>query len=307
MEHTHEFVVTEHRERLDKIIQTQLPQLSRGQVQALIKDGLVSVNDKVLKAGEKLKGGETIRIALPAQDTPKIEAQDMPLTVLYEDEFIAVIDKPSGLVVHPAVGNWSGTLVNGLIARYPDMVEMTESDDTDEARVGIVHRLDKDTSGVMVIARTLEATRHLVEQFQERVVDKQYIALLERAPKTLTGIVDVPIGRDPKFRKRMSVQASGRPSKTQYEVLDNDFRDGQVLVKVTLFTGRTHQIRVHMAFLGCPVVGDELYGFRKRRVTLARQFLHASHLGFNHPVTGERLSFDSPLPEDLQQVLRELR
>ncbi len=302
----YEFTIEEKGERLDKLVHAQLLRLSRVQVQALIKEGLVSVNGvPVTKAGEKFKGGErvSVRVVLPQETLP--EAEDIPLKVYYEDDALAVIEKPAGLVVHPGAGNESGTLVNALLARYPELLAMAEEeDDADERdRVGIVHRLDKDTSGLMVIARTHEAHRLLAAQFQERSVEKIYLALVERAPKSLQGMIDAPIGRDPRQRKRMAVQANGRPAQTQFEVIDQDFRDGQALLRVTLFTGRTHQIRVHMAFIGCPVVNDPLYGFRRPRLALRRHFLHATHLAFDHPLTGARMSFDSPLPQELVDAL----
>lgn len=305
-EEHYEFTVEAKSERLDKLVHAQLPRLSRVQVQTLIKEGLVSVNGMpATKAGEKFKSGEriSVRVVLPHQTLP--EAEDIPLKVYYEDDALAVIEKPAGLVVHPGAGNESGTLVNALLARYPELLAMAEEeDDADERdRVGIVHRLDKDTSGLMVIARTHEAHRLLAAQFQERSVEKIYLALVERLPKSLQGMIDAPIGRDPRQRKRMAVQANGRPAQTQFEVIDQDFRDGQALLRVTLFTGRTHQIRVHMAFIGCPVVNDPLYGFRRPRLALRRHFLHAAHLAFDHPLTGARMSFDSPLPQELVDAL----
>lgn len=304
-----EFMATERGERLDKLVQQHLPTLTRVQVQALIKEGQVTVDGKAVKAGEKFKGGEQVRVELPVYTSNAPLAEEMSLNILYEDDSLVVLDKPAGLVVHPGAGNTSGTLVNGLLARYPELALMAgeEEDDDERERVGIVHRLDKDTSGLMVVARNAEAHRILSAQFQDRQVDKVYIALLERTPKTDTGIIDAPIGRDPRQRKRMGVQANGRPAKTQYEVTDSDFRNGEALIRATIFTGRTHQIRVHMAFIGCPVVGDQLYGFKKRRHSLNRHFLHATHLAFDHPVTGKRVTFDTPLPGELLGTLATLK
>lgn len=307
MTQTYEFIAQTRGERLDKLVLTELQQLTRSHVQTLIKEGHVTVNDKPVKPGEKLKGGETIRVTVMPLPEKTVQAEDIPLEIRYEDEYLAVIDKPAGLVVHPGVGNQTGTLVNALLGRYPEMADLGDEDDEEFERVGIVHRLDKETSGLMVIARTLDAHRHLSDQFKARTVDKVYIALVERVPKTLTGIIDAPISRDPQQRKRMKVQSSGRPAQTQFDVIDVDFKEGQALVKLKIFTGRTHQIRVHMAFIGCPVVGDGVYGFRKRRVAMTRQFLHATHLAFDHPITGKRLDFDSPLPAELEAVLAELR
>ncbi len=300
------FTITDTKERLDKLVHSHLTQFSRVQIHTLIKEGKVMVNGSMAKPGEKFKGGELVRVELPPTPESNLIAEDMPLNILYEDDALLVLDKPAGLVVHPGTGNFSGTLVHGLLGKYPELAALGDSDEENEDRVGIVHRLDKETSGLMVVGRTMDAVRHLSQQFQERLVDKMYIALLEKQPKSLNGIVDAPIARDARNRKRMSVQANGRPARSQFEVTDLDFVGGQALVKVTIFTGRTHQIRVHMAFIGCPVVGDILYG-RKRRIALDRQFLHATHLAFNHPVTGERMAFDSPLPEELVKVLGELR
>lgn len=299
-------------ERLDKFVQTCLPQLTRGQAQDLIKQGAVTLNDKPVKASERLRVGDVVAVALPTQEeATRPQAEDIPLNVLYEDDAIVVLNKQAGLVVHPGLGNMTGTLVNALLSRYPSLAQLANElidDDTDDAeRVGIVHRLDKETSGLMVVALTQEAHRELARQFQERTVEKAYLALVERVPKSLSGLIDAPIGRDPKQRKRMSVQPDGRPAQTQFDVLDVDFKDPYALVRLKIFTGRTHQIRVHMAFIGCPVVGDSVYGFRKRRLALDRHFLHATHLAFDHPTTRQRMAFDAPLPEELQEMLANLR
>jgi 23S rRNA pseudouridine1911/1915/1917 synthase len=301
------FTITDKTERLDRQVHARLPHLSRVQVQDLIKGGRVLVNGETAKPGHKFKGGELVRVEVPAPEPSTLQPEEMPLDVLYDDEHIIVLNKPAGLVVHPGTGNFSGTLVHGLLAKYPDLAELAEEDDENDDRVGIVHRLDKDTSGLMVIARTTEALRALNQQFMERTVDKQYIAMTERVPRTLTGLIDAPIARDPRNRKRMAVQANGRPAQTQYEVYDVDFTGGQALLRLKLFTGRTHQIRVHLAFIGAPVVGDALYGFRKRRIALDRHFLHAAELAFDHPATGRRLTFHAPLPPELEKVIAELR
>ncbi len=302
MEQT-EFTVNEPGQRLDKLVVDHLRDLSRVQVQTMIKDGLVTVNGAPVKAGVRLRGGELIRVTVPqaTDDTP--QAEELPLRIVFEDTELAVIDKPAGMVVHPAAGSPSGTLVNALLARYPELREMG----TAEGRQGIVHRLDKDTSGLMVIARNDLALHELMHQFQARTVDKTYLALLERVPRSLTGVVNAPIGRDPKQRKRMAVLREGKAALTEFKVLDTEFRDGQALVEITIRTGRTHQIRVHMAFIGAPVVGDTIYGFRKQRLGLKRNFLHASRLAFDHPRTEERMVFESALPANLQNILEKLR
>lgn len=293
-------------ERLDKLILAQLPDVSRSQVQAWIKEGLVTVDGEQIKPGVKLKGGELIQIEIPADEPPPLAAEAIPLDIHYDDDVIAVIDKPAGMVVHPGVGHESGTLVHALLHHFPQISAMA-ADDIAQQRMGIVHRLDKETSGLIVIAKEVNALENLMVQFQDRMVDKTYLALLEREPDTPTGRIDAPIGRDKAQRKRMAVTREGKPAITEYTVMDNQFRDGQALAQVKLLTGRTHQIRVHMAFIRCPVVGDSVYGYRKQRVKMRRHFLHAARLSFDHPVTGETLTFESPLPIGLQAIMAKLR
>jgi 23S rRNA pseudouridine1911/1915/1917 synthase len=290
-------------QRLDKLIVAHLPELSRSQIQALIKDGKVTVDGAQVKAGIKLRGGESIKISIPAAETETVEPEVIPLEVIYEDDWLAVIDKPAGMVIHPGTGNPSGTLVNAILARWPQIADINDPDE----RRGIVHRLDKDTSGVILIAKTETALNRLMQQFQDRTVNKTYIALLERRPATDTGRVQAPIARDPRQRKRMAVVREGKEAVTEFRVIDDEFRDGQALVEFQIFTGRTHQIRVHAAFIGCPVVGDRVYGFRKQRIGMKRLFLHASQISFDHPDTGQRLTFSSPLPTALQQAMQKLR
>ncbi len=291
-------------QRLDKLIVGKLGNLSRARVQSLIKDGWVMVDGKPAKPGFKLKGGERVIVTLPSPGEENvIQPEDIPLKVMCEDEDIAIIDKPAGMVIHPAAGNETGTLVNAIIARWPEIAVM---DDPDK-RMGIVHRLDKDTSGLIIIAKNTVALQNLMAQFQERRVDKTYLALLERTPKTATGCIEAPIGRDPHQRKRMAVQRGGKPATTEFTVLDDNFRDGRAFVSLKLLTGRTHQIRVHMAFIGCPVVGDTVYGFRKQHIRMKRNFLHAAELCFDHPRNGERVRFESDLPVGLQNVMDKMR
>jgi len=299
-----EFTVENTGERLDKLIVARLPELSRSQIQAMIKEGQVTVDGEQVKAGVKLRGGEQVLVIIPvAAAEAELEPEDIPLEVLYEDDDIAVINKTAGMVVHPAAGNPSGTLVNALLARWPQIQQMDDA----EGRNGIVHRLDKDTSGVMVIAKNDDALEDLMWQFQERLVDKTYVALLERRPATDTGRIDAPIGRDPKRRKRMAVVYDGREAVTEFKVIDDHFREGQALVEFDLLTGRTHQIRVHAMFINCPIVGDRVYGYRKQRVKLKRNFLHAAKIAFDHPSTGDRVEFEAPMPIALQQIMQKLR
>ncbi len=298
-----EFNVTEAGQRLDKLLVDHLPDLSRVQIQQYIKDGQITVNGVPAKPAMKLKGGELVRVELPPPTSTDMQPEAIELDIVYEDQDLAVINKPAGMVVHPGTGVSSGTLVNALLARYPEIGQIHGS----ERRQGIVHRLDKETSGLMVIARNKPTMDRLMRQFQERTVDKTYIALLERVPKTLTGRIEAPIARDPQQRKRMAVVRDGKMAITEYKVLETDLRDGQALVEVNLLTGRTHQIRVHMAFIGCPIVGDTVYGFRRQRLGMKRHFLHAARLAFTHPRTGERLKFEAPLSAGLQNTLEKLR
>lgn len=299
------FTVTNPGERLDKLVVEHVgDSLSRAQIQTLIKEGKVTVNGGQVKSGIKLKGGEQISVTIPIREVSEaVKPEAIPLIIIYDDPDFAVIDKPAGMTVHPGVGNEEGTLVSALLARWPEVAQMNIV----EKRVGIVHRLDKDTSGLIVIAKNDAARLKLQAQFQSRSVSKVYLALLEKMPATLSGRVEAPIARDPKQRKRMAVMRGGKPAITDYQVIDHQFIGEQALVRVTLHTGRTHQIRVHMAFLGCPIVGDSVYGYRKQRIKLKRQFLHAAELAFDHPRTGERLSFQSPLPAGLQNILDKLR
>lgn len=289
-------------ERLDKVLVARLGErLTRSQIQALIKDGQATVNGAAVKTGLKLKGGEQIALTIPPPpEDDSVEPEPIALDIVYEDDDLAVINKPAGLVVHPGAGNRSGTLVNAILARYPQIAEMRYA----PQRRGIVHRLDKDTSGLILIAKRAPTMRHLINQFQQRTVDKVYLALVEKPPKTSIGRIDLPIARDPNQRTRMSVQRDGRPAVSEFTVLER-FNSGPALLEVKLLTGRTHQIRVHLAYIGSPIVGDAVYGYRKQR--LRGQFLHAARLCFDHPRSGERLCFEAPLPECLQTLLDELR
>jgi 23S rRNA pseudouridine1911/1915/1917 synthase len=286
--------------RLDVLVTERLgTRLTRSQVQALIKEGNVTVNGAAIKPGIKLRGGERVVVTLPDPPVdPGVQPEAIPLVVLYEDRDLAVIDKPAGLVVHPGAGVSSGTLVNAILARYPEIEKMRY----EPVRRGIVHRLDKDTSGLIVIARRDGAQQRLMRQFQKRTVEKRYLTLLEKTPATQTGRITAPIARDPANRRRMAVMRNGRPSESEYTVIE-PFEDGRALVEVKLLTGRTHQIRVHMAFIGCPIVGDTVYGYRKVSMPIKRQFLHAHALCFDQPRSGDRLCFESPLPPELERII----
>ncbi len=297
---TVEFISDAAGERLDKALAAHFAALSRVQVQNLIHDGRVMVNDRPVKASHRLEGGETIRVQLPAVETDQeAKAETIPLVILYEDDQVAVVDKPAGMVVHPALGHTSGTLVNAVLARWPGIATFSEPD-----RAGIVHRLDKETSGVILIAKTAEALEQLRAQFKTRAVKKHYIALVEGMPQTPEGLIDAPIGRDPQQRKRMAVSRDGREASTEYRVRETYAYHS--LLDVYPQSGRTHQIRVHLAFIGCPVVGDNVYGPRKQRIKMKRYFLHAAAITFIQPATGETLSVESPLPASLRNVLEKL-
>lgn len=295
-----EFVTEAAGERLDKALAAHFEDLSRVQVQNLIHEGLVTVNERAVKASYKIVGGETIRVKVPVTEEdqgPKPEA--ISLVILYEDEHVAVVDKPAGMVTHPAFGHTSGTLVNAVLARWPEIAHFSAPD-----RAGIVHRLDKETSGVILIAKTEQALENLRAQFKTRTVKKRYIALVEGSPQTPEGLIDAPIGRDPNQRKRLAVVRDGREAVTEYHVLENYAYHS--LLEVLPQTGRTHQIRVHLAFIGCPVVGDNVYGPRKQRIKMKRQFLHAAAITFILPDSEKRLTVESPLPSSLQNILDKL-
>lgn len=294
------------KQRLDLFVLEQAQPLSRSQAQKLIRAGLVLVNGKAEKAGFRFKGGERVVIRLPAPETAAIEPEAIALDIVYEDDCLAVINKAAGMVAHPGAGNRGGTLVNALLARYPELAALLDDPETAQ-RLGIAHRLDRGTSGLMLAARDKATLQALMRQFQQRSVDKRYLALLEQRPQSATGLVDAPIARDPRLRKRMKVQRGGKPAQTEFALLDDDFQGDRALVRLKLLTGRSHQIRVHMAFIGCPVVGDAVYGYKKQRVKLKRQFLHAAELGFTHPRTGEWLRFESELPVGLRDLLGKLR
>ncbi len=264
------------------------------------------VDGAARKTGYKLKGGERITVRIPQREETSVEPEDIPLKIVYEDAHLVVIDKRAGMVVHPGHGNETGTLVNALLARYPELAAMMDDPEAGE-RLGIAHRLDRGTSGLIVAGRDKPTLLELMAQFQARTVDKVYLALLEKRPASNRGRVDAPIARDPRQRKRMAVRRDGKPAETEFEVLDDDFQGDRALVKLKLLTGRTHQIRAHMAFIGCPVVGDTVYGRRKQRVRMKRQFLHAHELAFDHPASGGRVKFVSELPVGLRSVMDKLR
>jgi 23S rRNA pseudouridine1911/1915/1917 synthase len=275
-------------DRLDHFLASNVNGLSRSRLQDLIKQGHVKLNGLIVKPGARLRAGDSIILREPPPIPSNAEAEDIALRVLFEDEDLIVIDKPPGLVVHPAAGHQTGTLVNALLHHC-----QTLSGIGGEQRPGIVHRLDKDTSGCLVAAKSDSAHQALARQFAGREVTKIYLALAAGRFARRSGVIEESIGRHPVQRKKMAIVTRGRAARTDYRVLADI--EGGALVECTLHTGRTHQIRVHLKHLGHPVLGDEVYG---RRGAYPRQMLHAWKLGFAHPRTGAPLSFESPLPKD---------
>jgi 23S rRNA pseudouridine1911/1915/1917 synthase len=287
-------------ERLDAFVAERMECLSRSQAQKLIGDGRVWVDGEVRKASYKIKPGEVVAVEVPPPAAVDLQAEDIPLEIVYQDSNVVVFNKPKGLVVHPAHGNWEHTLVNALLYHVKDL-----SGINGELRPGIVHRLDKDTSGVMVAAKNDAAHRALVKQIKAHTIERQYLALVYGVIKENLGTIDAPIGRSKTDRKKMAVTADGRPAISQYQVLER-FKD-YTLLKVKLLTGRTHQIRVHMQYIKHPVVGDPLYTSRKAPPGVNSQLLHACLLGFHHPESGEYLEFTSDPPAEFVQFLSALR
>lgn len=279
-----------HGQRLDKALVALAPEFSRSHLQELIVQGHATLDGAVATmASRKVRVGQRLRVTLwPTAQTLAFRPEAMALDIVYEDETLLVLAKPAGLVVHPAAGNWSGTLLNGLLAHNPGAATLP--------RAGIVHRLDKDTSGLMVVAKTLPATTALVRAIAAREVRRVYLALAHGTPSWQVQTIEAPIGRDPASRIRMAVIASGKPARTDVECLARG--DGVCGLRCTLHSGRTHQIRVHLAARGHPLVGDALYGGRPGW-GLVRQGLHAARLEFVHPARGVRLEFEQPLPSDL--------
>jgi 23S rRNA pseudouridine1911/1915/1917 synthase len=284
--------------RIDRYIAEQVPDVSRSYAQQLIADGHVRVGDRQVKPSYVVQAGDQIAVTLPLPKPSDLVAEDLPLNVVYEDADMVVIDKPAGMVVHPAPGHPLGTLVNALLFHYPAMQI------GDDLRPGIVHRIDRDTSGLLVVAKNDRAKTHLQAQQQARQMLKRYAALIHGHFREREGVIDAPIGRNPNDRLRMAIVADGRSARTHYRVCEE--LGPFSLVDARLETGRTHQIRVHFAHKHHPVVGDPLYGGRGTTLGLTRQFLHAERLGFVR-LDGDWVEFASPLPPDLQTVLNKLR
>jgi 23S rRNA pseudouridine1911/1915/1917 synthase len=292
-------------ERLDRVV-ALVTGRSRTESAALVDGGAVAVGDKVVTTrSHRVSDGDVVEIDLPevTGDTRPAPDPSVVVPVVHEDADLVVVDKPAGLVVHPGAGREGGTLVNGLLARYPEIAGVGEPD-----RPGIVHRLDKGTSGLLLVARSARAYDALVAMLSARAVDRRYRALVWGIPESPTGLVDAPVGRSSRDRTRMAVTVAGRDARTRYEVVRAYHEPVEVTeLACRLETGRTHQIRVHLRSIGHPVVGDARYGGDRQSLPVARPFLHAGRLGLDHPVTGEPLTFTSPLPGDLAAVLARLR
>lgn len=291
-------------DRIDKFLSCRLEEVSRSYIQKLIKEGHVSVNGKPVKANYKLGAGDEISVEIPEAKEPDILPEDIPLDILYEDQDILVVNKPKGMVVHPATGHYSGTLVNALMYHCKDSLSGING----VMRPGIVHRIDMDTTGSLLVCKNDEAHRILAEQLKEHTIRREYHAIVYGNIKEDTGTVDAPIGRHPTDRKKMSINhKNGKQAVTHYEVLE---RFGNfTYIRCRLETGRTHQIRVHMASLHHPLLGDEVYGPSSRPPFpgLKGQVLHAKILGIYHPATGEYMEFDAPLPQYFVDLLQKLR
>ena len=293
-----ELIIKESGIRLDKAL-ADLTELSRSQANEAIKNGNILVNGKAVKAKYSVKEGDLVTYDLPEPEVLEYEAEDIPLDIVYEDDDVAVVNKPQGMVVHPSVGHTSGTLVNALMYHIHDLSSINGV-----VRPGIVHRIDKDTSGLLMIAKNDRSHQALAEELKDKKSLRKYLAIVHGNISNDRGVIEAPIGRSEKDRKKQAVTAKGTPAVTHFKVLE---RFGNyTLVELTLETGRTHQIRVHMAYIGHPVAGDPLYGPRK---TLKGngQFLHAQTLGFTHPTTGESLRFSVEPPAIFQETLENLR
>lgn len=301
--HQVELTLTNPGERLDKALTAALPEMSRAQLQRLIKEGHVLVDGRPAKASQRLEGSEHLLVTLPEPVETGLVPWEIPLDIRYEDDDILVINKPTDMVVHPSGGHEQYTLVNAVLAYCPTLPVIGS-----EKRPGIVHRLDKDTSGLIIVAKNEMALRFMQAQFKKRSIIKIYLALVAGQIQPPQAQIDAPIGRDPRNRKRMGVIPPGpnqslraRPAQTDYQTLISF--DDYTLVECRPRTGRTHQIRVHLAYIGFPIAGDTIYGRRKRQLKLKRHFLHATELTFKRPSDGQELTVQAPLPSDLQAAL----
>ncbi len=296
------FTVAEEQkgERLDKVVLLYTLHLSRAKAQRLIVAGAVTVNGYPSKSSYRVEPGDQVAVTLPEEPNSTVRPEPIPLDVVYEDDHLLVVNKPSGMVVHPAPGHPGGTLVNAVLAHSPQVAGVGQPD-----RAGLIHRLDKETSGLIVIAKNEAALVAMQRQFKDRNVDKTYLALVEGQVQPREGIIDVPLGRDQRHRQKMAVAREGKEARTMYRVVETF--DHHTLLEVHPYTGRMHQVRVHLAWLGYPVVGDAVYGRRRQRLLQERHFLHAAQLCFTHPATSEKVTFQAPLPVELSVVLEHLQ
>ncbi len=294
------FTVEAGGERLDKITPTHVPDLSRATAQRLIKAGEVTVNGRSSKPSYRVQVGDEVVVRVPIEMPAPVVPENIPLDVIYEDDALLVVNKPAGMVVHPAYGHASGTLVNAVLAHCPQIADVGGPD-----RAGVVHRLDKDTSGLILIAKDGVTRATLQRQFKRRQVAKTYLALVEGQMQPREGVVEAPVGRDKRQRKKMAVVRSGREARTMYRAIE--YFANYTLLEVRPHTGRTHQVRVHLSWLGYPIVGDAVYGRHRQRLLRGRHFLHAARIRFSHPATSEEVEFEAPLPPKLADVLNQLR
>lgn len=290
-------------ERLDHFLVAQMPEFSRSRLQGLIRAGRVLVDgEPATKSGLRLEGDGWVEVSVPPTAPADLEAEDIPLEILYEDLNVIVINKPAGMVVHPSAGHEAGTLVHAVLGHAPELQGVGG-----ERRPGVVHRLDKDTSGVIILAKNDAAHQFLQAQFKSRAAEKTYLALVDGRPPTPEGRVEAPIGRDPTNRKRMAVTPSGKGRAAVSEFRTREEYPAHTLLEVWPLTGRTHQIRLHMAFVGAPIAGDRVYGLRKASLALKRHFLHAWRLGLTLPGESVLRRFEAPLPPELTTALENLR
>jgi len=297
MDKVYNLVADNQDARLDKYVCQERPELSRTKVQKLISEGYITVNDHTARAGLKLNPGDRVGIIIPPTPPGPLAPEALPLSIIYEDKDLLVIDKSAGLTIHPAPGHYSHTLVNAILSYLPEL-----PDTGDALRPGIVHRLDKDTSGVMVVAKNNAAQANLMAQFKAHTVLKVYLVLVKGRLTPENGAIEAPIGRDPRNRKRMAVVTEGKEARTRYQVIK--YITNYTLLEIRPETGRTHQIRVHLSAIGYPVVGDTTYGVKSAYTS--RQFIHASCLGFKLPSTGKYAEFESELPPDLARTLENI-
>lgn len=296
------FVVDEKDQgiRIDKYLSEVFNDKSRSFIQGLIEKENIKVNNKIPKSNYKVKSSDEIEVIIDEPELLNVDPEDIPIDILYEDEDVVVVNKPQGMVVHPAPGNYNGTLVNALLFHCTDLSSINGV-----VRPGIVHRIDKDTSGVLVVAKNDESHNKLSEQLKDHSMKREYYALVEGRIKNDKGIIDKPLARSKKDRLKIGIVEGGKRAVTHYEVIER--YNGYTLIKCMLETGRTHQIRVHMASMGFPLVGDPLYGFKKQKFKLKGQMLHAKTLGFIHPSKNEYIEFTTELPEHFQIILNKLR